>query len=150
MDDRSAFDPRKPWLPLLVTLILILVLGGWVAWQWDTQRDQAHEEQEQRFTLVVDEIEVTLRERMRDYEMVLRGLAGLFVSHQHVTPEEWARATEQLHLQDIYPGIQALALARYARRETIGYVSQFLRVIPRVSTRDTPFNVPPVPKPDTK
>lgn len=127
MEERSALESRKAWLPLLVTLLLMAVLGGWVTWQWKAQQNQTFLEQDQRFTLVVDEIEITLRERMRDYEVVLRGLAGLFVSHQHVTPEEWARATEQLHLQDLYPGIQALSLARYARRENVDLVLAAMR-----------------------
>ena len=127
MEERTAVDSRKPWLPLLVTVILMVVLGGWIGWHWDAQQDQSVLEQEQRFTRVVDEIEITLRERMRDYEMVLRGLAGLFVSQQHITPEEWAKATEQLQLQDVYPGIQALALARYARRDSFDQVLTAIR-----------------------
>ena len=51
-------------------------LGGWIGWQW--HRGAAQQvEQEQRFTFAVDDIEHTLRERMRAYEMVLRGLAGV-------------------------------------------------------------------------
>lgn len=138
MEERSALDSRKPWLPFLVTIILMSVLGGWIAWHWTAQREQNLVEQEQRFTRVVDEIEVTLRERMRDYEMVLRGLAGLFVSHQHVTLEEWAKATEQLQLQDVYPGIQALALARYARRDNFDQVLAAIRSEGRPGFRVNP------------
>ena len=71
-------------------------------------------EQEQRFTFAVDDIEHTLRERMRAYEMVLRGLAGVVAGSDEVTADDWARAADQLQLQDFYPGIRAVALARYA------------------------------------
>jgi len=76
MDDRPALHSRKPWLPLFVTLALMAGLGGWIGWQWHAQETRNRIEQEQRFTFAVDDIEHTLRERMRAYEMVLRGVAG--------------------------------------------------------------------------
>ncbi|WP_407295579.1 CHASE domain-containing protein [Stutzerimonas zhaodongensis] len=119
MDDRSALHSRKPWLPLVVTLALMFGLGGWVGWQWHVQETRVRAEQAQRFNLAVNDVESTLRERMRAYEMVLRGLAGLFVGSDTVGPQDWNRASDQLQLQDFYPGIQALGMARYARQENL-------------------------------
>ncbi|MBZ5757811.1 CHASE domain-containing protein [Pseudomonas sp. S5(2021)] len=119
MEDRPAFHSRKPWLPLLVTLALMAGLGGWIGWQWHAQESRTRIEQEQRFTFAVDDIEQTLRARMRAYEMVLRGMAGLYAGSAELSADEWGRASDQLQLQDFYPGIQAVALARYATRETI-------------------------------
>ncbi len=115
MDSRYALHSRKPWLPLLVTVVLITGLGGWIGWQWRAQETRIHAEQAQRFNLAVNDVESTLRERMRAYEMVLRGLAGLFVGSDEVSLADWSRASDQLQLQDFYPGIQAVALARYGR-----------------------------------
>ena len=36
-----------------------------------------------------------------------------------MTADDWARAADQLQLQDFYPGIQAVALARYATPQTL-------------------------------
>ena len=119
MDDRPALHSRRPWLPVLVTLALMAGLGGWIGWQWHLQEARTRVEQEQRFTLAVDDIEHTLRERMRAYEMVLRGLAGLVAGSDHVSIDDWARAADQLQLQDFYPGIQAVALARHATPQTL-------------------------------
>lgn len=119
MDDRSALHSRKPWLPLVVTLALMAGLGGWVGWQWHVQEQRIRAEQVQRFNLAVNDVESTLRERMRAYEMVMRGLAGLFVGSDAVELEDWDRASDQLQLQEFYPGIQALALSRYAREDTL-------------------------------
>ncbi|MDX2351793.1 CHASE domain-containing protein [Stutzerimonas xanthomarina] len=119
MDDRSALHSRKPWLPLVVTLALMAGLGGWVGWQWHVQEMRVRAEQAQRFNLAVNDVESTLRERMRAYEMVLRGLAGLFVGSDEVSLQDWNRASDQLQLQDFYPGIQAIALARYARADNL-------------------------------
>jgi len=114
MDDRPALHSRRPWLPLLVALALLAGLGGWIGWQWHVQEMRGQVEHEQRFTFAVDDIEHTLRERMRAYEMVLRGLAGLVAGSEDVHVEDWTRAADQLQLQDFYPGIQGVALARYA------------------------------------
>jgi PAS domain S-box-containing protein len=119
MDDRSALHSRKPWLPWVVTLALMVGLGGWVVWQWQAQEARIQAEQAQRFNLAVNDVESSLRERMRAYEMVLRGLAGLFVGSDTVSLQDWNRASDQLQLQDFYPGIQAIALARYARADTL-------------------------------
>ena len=127
MDDRSALHSRKPWLPLVVTLALMAGLGGWVVWQWQVQEARVHAEQAQRFNLAVNDVESNLRERMRAYEMVLRGLAGLFVGSETVSLQDWNRASDQLQLQDFYPGIQAIALARYARGEELAEVLTKIR-----------------------
>ena len=119
MDGRSALHSRKPWLPWVVTLALMVGLGGWVVWQWQAQEARVRAEQAQRFNLAVNDVESNLRERMRAYEMVLRGLAGLFVGSDAVTLQDWNRAADQLQLQDFYPGIQAIALSRYARADEL-------------------------------
>ena len=131
MDDRSTLHSRRPWLPLLVTLTLMAGLGGWVGWQWHIQEKQNRAVQVQRFSLAVSEIEDKLRERMRAYEMVLRGLAGLVVGSNQVSLDDWSEATAQLQLQDFYPGIQALALARYARRHELPELQNSLRTFSR-------------------
>jgi len=127
MDDRSALHSRKPWLPLVVTLVLMAGLGGWVGWQWHVQEARIHAEQAQRFNLVVNDLETSLRERMRAYEMVMRGLAGLFVGSDTVSLEDWTRASDQLQLQDFYPGIQAIALSRHARADNLASVLEKMR-----------------------
>lgn len=113
MDDRPALDIRKPWLPALVTLVLMAGLGGWVGWQWRAMEQGARVEQERRFEAEVDYIEYRLQGRMQAYEVVLRSLAGLTAVSGKVTPEDWLKATDQLLLQETYPGIQALNLARW-------------------------------------
>jgi PAS domain S-box-containing protein len=119
MDDRPALHSRRSWLPVLVALALMAGLGGWIGWQWHVQEQRSKVEQEQRFTFAVDDIEHTLRERMRAYEMVLRGLAGVVAGSDEVKADDWARAADQLQLQDFYPGIQAVALARHATPQTL-------------------------------
>ncbi|MDH0893837.1 MULTISPECIES: CHASE domain-containing protein [unclassified Pseudomonas] len=114
MDDAAPIFPtRKPIVPLIVSLLLLVALASLVLWQWWTLAQGNREAQEQRFALAVDGVEMSVRERMRAYEMVLRGMAGLMAGSDEVADREWQRATEQLQLQEHYPGIQALAWGRY-------------------------------------
>ncbi|MGH8436777.1 MAG: CHASE domain-containing protein, partial [Pseudomonas sp.] len=113
MDDESVVHLRAPWLPLLVTLSLMTILGALVGWQWQTLETSNQNEHEQRFSLAVDDIEQSINERMRAYEMVLRGLSGLMVGRDDVSVDDWQRAADQLQLQDRYRGIQAVSWSRY-------------------------------------
>jgi PAS domain S-box-containing protein len=116
MDDLApTFHSRKPWVPLLISLLLLIGLATLVLWQWRALESSNRQAQEQRFAVAVDGVELSVRERMRAYEMVLRGMAGLMAGSDQVSNDEWQRATDQLQLQDHYPGIQALSWGRYLR-----------------------------------
>jgi PAS domain S-box-containing protein len=115
MDDNPGFHSRRPWLPYLVALGLMAGLGALVMWQWQELEANNRREQEQRFSIAVDDVQQSITERMRAYEMVLRGMAGLLAGSDQVSAEEWMRATDQLQLQDRYPGIQAVSWVRYLR-----------------------------------
>ncbi|GLK87755.1 response regulator [Pseudomonas turukhanskensis] len=115
MDANPGFHSRRPWLPYLVALGLMAGLGALVVWQWQELEANSRREQEQRFSIAVDDVQQSITERMRAYEMVLRGMAGLLAGSDQVSAEEWMRATDQLQLQDRYPGIQAVSWVRYVR-----------------------------------
>ncbi|MGL4318818.1 MAG: CHASE domain-containing protein, partial [Pseudomonas sp.] len=118
MDDSApVLHVRKPWIPLLVSALLMLGLGSLVSWQWQALRSNSKAEQEQRFALEVSGIEQSVRERMLAYEMVLRGMSGLVTGSSEVSHEEWRRASEQLQLQERYPGIQALSWNAYVHAD---------------------------------
>ncbi|MCY1270191.1 Sensor histidine kinase RcsC [compost metagenome] len=119
MDEPQIPRFRMYLLPLLVTLALMLVSGGLVLWQWLALETRNRAEHEQRFQIEAEDIAQRIDNRMRAYEMVLRGMSGLVVGSSSVSAEEWARATDQLQLQERYPGIQALAWARYLRHEEL-------------------------------
>ncbi|MES2819902.1 MAG: PAS domain S-box protein [Pseudomonadota bacterium] len=125
MDGKPVFQPRTTWLPVLVTLSLMAILGVLVAWQWQVLESSHQNEHARRFALSVDDIEQSIVERMRAYEVVLRGMSGLLVGSDEVSAEEWQRASEQLHLQDRYPGIQALSWSRYVSAAQLpGFLSR--------------------------
>ena len=123
MDVRPNPFPRKPWIPVLVALALLLGLGALMLWQWQALEQRGREEAQQRFQLESQEVKQRVESRMRAYEMVLRGMSGLIVGSDRVALEQWARAVDQLHVQERYPGIQAISWSSYLRA---GQVEGFL------------------------
>ena len=119
MDERSASISRKPWLPLWVTLVLLLGLGSLIIWQWQISEQREQEQSQQHFELEAQDIGQRVIIRMQAYEMVLRGVSGLMTGSEHVSFIEWEHALDQLQLQDRYPGILALAWSRYLRPEQL-------------------------------
>lgn len=126
MDDAAPIAHyRKPWVPALVTLLLLAGLSLLVFWQWSALQAGSREAQTRRFALAVDGVETSMQQRMRAYEMVLRGMSGLLAGSDKVSFAEWQRATDQLQLQEHYPGIQALSWSRYLRADELeGFVAQ--------------------------
>lgn len=119
MDDRLAVISRKPWLPIWVTLSLLVVLGGLSFGQWRALEQREHEQRQQRFERDAQDVSQRILSRMQAYEMVLRGTSGLMASGEIVSLDEWERAMDQLQLQDRYPGIQALGWSRYLRADQL-------------------------------
>lgn len=127
MDRRETWMAR-PWLAAAVTLGLLLVLGSLVFWQWQQQQQRMQAQQRERFQLEVDDISQRVLSRMQTYEMVLRGVAGLMAGSEHVDPQEWQRALDQLQLQERYPGIQALGWSRYLNQAQLpGFLDEVRR-----------------------
>ncbi len=74
MDDRLAFLARKPWLPLWVTLILLIGLGGLSLWQWQALERREHEQRQQRFEQEAQDISQRVVSRMQAYDGPARHL----------------------------------------------------------------------------
>ncbi len=76
--------------------------------------------QEQEATLEFDgrvaDVERRLERRLRAYEQVLRGAAGLFAVNQNVDREQWRRYVGALALQRSFPGVQGIGFAQWVPR----------------------------------
>jgi PAS domain S-box-containing protein len=96
---------------LVISVLLIGTLLTLMAWQNAvgvvTEEDQARFEQETSDSLAL------IQERMQVYGQVLRGVKGLFVASDNVSREEFRAYTEELGLEQTYPGILGVAYALY-------------------------------------
>src|SRR5690606_42056483 len=97
--DSSFLTTRKPWLPVAVSLFLLALLCATVSWQAHGFGRAMEQGRQHQFERMVDELEQGLRERMRAYEITLRGLSGLLMAGEEVGPREWQRAADQLQVQ---------------------------------------------------
>ncbi len=89
-------------------LLAILLPAAVTAVAWQAERNQAQNEAKARFDFEATRIRDAIAGRMRDYEQVMRGAAGLFAASTSVERAEWRAYHEVLKLDQQYPGIQAL------------------------------------------
>ncbi|WP_166263367.1 CHASE domain-containing protein [Marinobacter caseinilyticus] len=110
----SDFQPRDlllPWSAMIAALGLTAVV-------WYLTSLTVEENARRQFHSLTTTINARVEDRMRDYEQVLRGGAGLFNSSQNVTRDEWFRYVSDLELTESYPGIQGVGFATYLTSET--------------------------------
>ncbi|MBN8489054.1 MAG: diguanylate cyclase [Burkholderiales bacterium] len=92
------------WVVLAVSVLMTLL--AWRAAE-HFQADDARG----RFEAAADATQLRIVERMRGYELVLRGGAGLFAASNEVSQDEWRAFTARLDLPRSYPGLQGLGYA---------------------------------------
>ena len=107
---------------LVLALALLLTLG---VWRWAQYRVDAQKRAE--FTSRAADIRDALDFRMRGYQAVLKGAAGLFVASENVNHAEWHSYVDSLRLKTSYPAIQALAFASAFSGEELAARIQQLR-----------------------
>ncbi|BES72892.1 hypothetical protein RE428_39100 [Marinobacter nanhaiticus D15-8W] len=95
-----------PWAVLMFGLIV--TAAAWRLTMANTER-----EADERFRSTASSIETRISDRMRDYQQVLRGAAGLFYGSSTVTARDWQRYVGGLQLEEGYPGIQGVGYAEY-------------------------------------
>jgi len=87
----------------------------------------ADEEAKQVFGFVCSEVELRVKERLREHEQILRSGAGFFADDDGVTREEWHEYAERQKLGQKLPGIQGLGFAKHATREQLAQLTQRVR-----------------------
>ena len=117
--DRLSPEAVNGWslpravIPLIVvagTLILTVLAAITVANNVQT-RDRLRFRNSVRTS--IHEITSQIDLRTREYEALLRGLAGFFTADREVTPQEFAAFVEKQHLETHYKGILGIGFARW-------------------------------------
>jgi len=92
-------------------------IGGWLVFvgvllvtclSWLHAHQRIQDSAYKRFTEIAAYQKEILIDRMKDYEQVLLGAAGLFASSQQVTRQEWHEYVSSLRLHATLPGIQGV------------------------------------------
>lgn len=101
-------------LQFLPTIIVILAFAGITIISWSTAKNNVRQEQQKTLELKSSEIETTVMQRLRSYEDLLRGAAGLFNASEQVTAQEWATYFASYEL-----------ISRHPSNPVIGYSKVF-------------------------
>lgn len=86
--------------------LVATALGAWQV-RKDIERDGAAQ-----FGFAADQVTLKIAERLRAYEMILRGGAGLFAASGQVDRGEWRRFVEEFQAGQLVPGVQGIGFAR--------------------------------------
>lgn len=92
------------WVVLGVSLC-ITVFSWWLSREYVTERAR------ERFAFEVQKARQAIVKRMQEYEQVLRGGVGLFVSSTEVSRLDWRNYVENLRIDTYWPGIQGMGYA---------------------------------------
>jgi two-component sensor histidine kinase/CHASE1-domain containing sensor protein len=97
-------DQRTAWVILAVSVALTAL-----AW-YISDRAQTKLMREE-FVFRAAEVDTSIVQRMRHYELLLRGGVALFDASEEVTRDEWNSYVQALHFQEQYPGIQGVGFS---------------------------------------
>lgn len=100
-------------LPLLVLLVSLFVTDR----LWRNVRESGDKIFRTDFEFRVRDMNMRIEERMKTYEQVLRGTAGLFAADDNVSRETFARYVSTLNLEENYPGIQGIGFSLLIPKE---------------------------------
>lgn len=102
-------DQRTAWVILVVSVALTAL-----AW-YISDRAQTKLMREQ-FVFRTTEVDTSIVQRMKHYELLLRGGVALFDSSVEVKRDEWRTYVKALNFHEQYPGIQAMGFSRVIPR----------------------------------
>jgi len=105
----NAIPPRRflfiPWIFLFLALALTYALQN-------SARDTARHVLQDEFDFRAQEIVRNIETRLKNYEQVLQGAAGLFAASQQVERQEFVEYIRELKLEGRYPGIQGMGFSQ--------------------------------------
>jgi len=105
--------PLPRWFtPFLTALAVLVGVSIPVFWTWQQMDEHQQRESQRRFELDVQAIGELVEERMRGYEMALRGVSSAFVGTGQMTWAQWDATLDQLRVHEMYPGISSVAWSR--------------------------------------
>lgn len=107
---RLLHNPVTAWVVLLCSLLLT-GLGWYVSNRFVTHRAS------DRFYFRTEDVQSAVRQRLLEYEQVLRGGVGLFRASQSVGRQRWREYVRTLRIDEYYPGIQGIGFSLRIPRE---------------------------------
>lgn len=101
---RLLHSPVTAWVILLCSLTLTAV-------GWHISNKFVHRDAQDRFTYETYDIETAIKNRMLDYQQVLRSGIALFAASPVVDRQLWREYVDRLQTNQHYPGIQGIGFS---------------------------------------
>lgn len=108
--DRQS-DPAQATNVLFLTVVTLSVSLLITAAVWWFARFSEEENAHVYFQSASEDVRSAIAQRMRAYEMVLRGGVGLFNASTKVTRQDWNHYVASLNIEEYFPGIQGVGYA---------------------------------------
>ncbi|MEO8102082.1 MAG: CHASE domain-containing protein [Betaproteobacteria bacterium] len=118
------FAPRR----MIIATVVFLLAIGVTFLAWHVTRLSLQTSSARTFEEHAARIESAIRDRMRGYEQVLRGGAGLFAASVNVSRDEWRRYVETARVREVYPGVRGV---HFAARVTQAGLAQHVTAVRR-------------------
>lgn len=118
----------------MLAISLAASAGAWmIAW------NQAKSDARKEFESETAKIRAALEERMRIYEDVLHGAAGLFAASQGVERGEWRAYLNSVSIEKRFPGIDGVGFIAYVPRAGLSSFLEMTRkeTTPRFAVRES-------------
>ena len=107
-------------------VILLLVLLGITLSIYINMREQERKFAEAAFNAKVADLEKTLNLRMKNYQEMLLGVAGLYEASKSVEREEFHAYVTGLHIENNYVGVQGVGYAHWLAPE---YLDEYIHAV---------------------
>jgi PAS domain S-box-containing protein len=113
--------------PVLLALLILLLSVIVTVVLWKDVRLQADRDMQDEFLFVARQHAGRIEERMATYEQVARGTQAFLLGRIDVPQDDFAQYVAGLRLEEKYPGIQGLAIARLIAPEALDAHVQAMR-----------------------
>lgn len=132
---------RRPLLySLLITLLGLIVTATY----WRAEEQEVNERADHALDMSADQITSVITQRLRSYELALRGVKGLVESSNQVSGHEFHRFFETLQLPQTRPGLQGIALVMHVPAEQLDTFEARMRAQDQSSFQVRPVGKRPV------
>ncbi len=114
---------KSKWVPSVAFLcgVLASISAGYLSFSLEVSRAK------ESFLFNIEQVEVALTERLRTYELMLRGAAGFYETAAMVDRETWRAYTEKLRQDGLITEVQGIGFAAYLKPDDLNTFTQRVR-----------------------
>lgn len=124
---KKRFTSNTLLLHLLPAGAVLFTLLGLTLLGWHNANRSLKNEREAATANFATHTRNSIVERLKTYEVVLQGTAGMFVASDNVTRDEWKKYVGSFDLQKKYPGIQGVGYLAFIPAEQIAPITDSVR-----------------------